>query len=182
MPTPIIIERADQSPSPNFFLLVYVSIAGLNSLFTLVRAFLFAFGCVLAARRLHAQLLAQLLRASIAWWDRTPCGRVTNRLSSDVGIVDDALPFQLNIFLASMFALVGTLLVTVVALPLLSPLVVLLFPIYFFIQAGNGDKNRVIEIERKFAEILPANHRGIGEQIWGKGIGCQTSLFLNRSG
>ena len=88
-------------------MLVYVAIAALNSIFTLARAFLFAFGCILAAQRLHERILARIMGASISWWDRTPCGRVTNRLSSDVAMVDDSLPFQLNIFLASLFALIG---------------------------------------------------------------------------
>ena len=90
-----------------FYLRIYITIVGLNSLSTLARAFLFAIACIYAAKHLHQRLLSRILRASISWWDKTPCGRVTNRLSSDVGIVDDALPFQLNICLASIFSLIG---------------------------------------------------------------------------
>jgi ATP-binding cassette subfamily C (CFTR/MRP) protein 10 len=102
-----LITSDAQKQTGTFYLSIYVSIAAFNSLFTLLRAFLFAFGCILAARRLHHRLLGRIMLASISWWDRTPCGRVTNRLSSDVAIVDDSLPFQLNIFLASLFSLIG---------------------------------------------------------------------------
>ena len=90
-----------------FYLRIYISIVGLNSISTLTRAFLFAIACIYAAKYLHQRLLSRILKANINWWDKTPCGRVTNRLSTDVSIVDTSLPFQLNICLASLFSLIG---------------------------------------------------------------------------
>lgn len=49
-------------------------------------------------------------------------------------MVDDSLPFQSNIFLAQIFKLVGVLLITVFSLPLLIPLIIVLFIAYYFIQ------------------------------------------------
>lgn len=60
---------------------------------------------------------------------------MVNRLCSDVYTVDDALPFQLNICLASLVNLMGALLITAIALPFLLPLIVALLAIYYFIQA-----------------------------------------------
>lgn len=68
------------------------------------------------------------------WWDQTPWGRVVNRLCSDVYMVDDSLPFQTNIVLAQLFKLFGVLLIAIYSLPLLIPLIVILFILYYFIQ------------------------------------------------
>ena len=44
-------------------------------------------------------------------------GRILNRFSSDVGTIDDNLPFILNIFLDLLIALLGSLTVTCLAMP-----------------------------------------------------------------
>uniref|UniRef100_F1KQC7 Multidrug resistance-associated protein 7 n=1 Tax=Ascaris suum TaxID=6253 RepID=F1KQC7_ASCSU len=117
-----------------YFLVVYAALALSNTLFTLMRAFIFAYGGIVAARNLHRRLLHRVLNASISWWERTPSGRVINRLCADVYTVDDSLPFQFNIFLASSFNLLGSIVLTFIALPFLSPVIAGLFIIYFFVQ------------------------------------------------
>lgn len=46
-------------------------------------------------------------------------GRILNRFSSDVSTADDALPFTLNIFLASLANLIGLLIVIGFSQPLM---------------------------------------------------------------
>jgi ATP-binding cassette subfamily C (CFTR/MRP) protein 10 len=117
-----------------YFLLVYVCLAAVNTFITLIRAFLFAYGGIVSARRLHQRLLKVVLNSKLAWWDETPWGRVVNRLCSDIYTIDDSLPFQLNICLASLVNLIGALILTSVALPFLIPFIILLFIVYYFIQ------------------------------------------------
>lgn len=45
-----------------FYLTVYGSLAGANSVFTLLRAFLFAYGGISAAKVLHTRLLSSVLK------------------------------------------------------------------------------------------------------------------------
>jgi len=47
-----------------FYLSVYGGLAGANSLLTLIRAFLFAYGGIEAAVFLHSQLLAAILKVN----------------------------------------------------------------------------------------------------------------------
>ncbi|KHJ92520.1 ABC transporter, ATP-binding protein [Oesophagostomum dentatum] len=117
-----------------YFLIIYGCIATANTIFTCIRAFLFAYGGIQAARHLHSNLLHKLLKASASWWDRTPSGRVINRICSDVYTCDDNLPFQLNILLASLFNLIGTMVITIMGLPLMTPVILLLLTVYYFIQ------------------------------------------------
>ncbi|VDK43637.1 unnamed protein product [Anisakis simplex] len=117
-----------------YFLMVFAGLAFCNTLFTLIRAFLFAYGGIVAAKNLHNRLLHRVLNAALSWLDRTPSGRVINRLCADVYIVDDSLPFQLNILLACSFNLIGSIVLTFIALPFLSPVLLALFIIYYLIQ------------------------------------------------
>ncbi|XP_051939169.1 ATP-binding cassette sub-family C member 10 isoform X2 [Hippocampus zosterae] len=109
------------SPEPSgevrFYLAVYGAIAGANSIFAAMRAFLFAYGALRAAAAVHDRLLDRVVKATVSFFDTTPPGRVLNRFSSDVYGVDDSLPFALNILLADVFALLGTLAVVTLALP-----------------------------------------------------------------
>uniref|UniRef100_A0A8C8LYS9 ATP-binding cassette sub-family B member 6 n=1 Tax=Oncorhynchus tshawytscha TaxID=74940 RepID=A0A8C8LYS9_ONCTS len=100
-----------------FYLTVYCSIAGANTVFTAFRAFLFAFGGIRAASVVHNRLLDTVLKATVTFFDTTPLGRVVNRFSSDLYSVDDTLPFFLNILLASIFGLLGMLVVMSYGLP-----------------------------------------------------------------
>lgn len=56
----------------------------MNSLFTLVRAFSFAFGGLKAATKVHNRLLSKLINAPVQFFDQTPGGRILNRSEYDV--------------------------------------------------------------------------------------------------
>lgn len=66
------IQALDTTPVPsngsldvNFYLIVYGSIAGANSLFTILRAFLFAYGTIHAASVIHNRLLQRALKVMV---------------------------------------------------------------------------------------------------------------------
>ena len=133
-----IFGSATQSADKDFkrFFMIYVGLAVANSLFTFARAFTFAYGGIEAARKLHKSLFQSLLNCSISFFDTTPSGRILNRFSSDTWSVDDSLPFMMNILLANMFSLLGTLVLSCYGLPkfliVLGPLAVF----YYFIQVN----------------------------------------------
>ncbi len=113
-----------------YYLKIYTSIAVINSAITLVRAFLFAYAGIRAAKFIHKKLLNCVFYVSwnrddlkknyfgsienffsfqtkFCFFDVTPLGRLLNRFSSDTYTVDDSLPFILNIFLAQLVGLIG---------------------------------------------------------------------------
>ncbi|NXC97169.1 MRP7 protein, partial [Certhia familiaris] len=135
------IQDLDKTPAPpngsvdvNFYLIVYGSIAGANSLFTIIRAFLFAYGTLRAAAVIHDRLLQRVLKATVTFFDTTPIGRILNRFSSDLYCVDDSLPFILNIFLANICGLLGMLVIMTYGLPWIVLVLLPLAVIYFSIQ------------------------------------------------
>ncbi|XP_065830509.1 ATP-binding cassette sub-family C member 10-like [Oscarella lobularis] len=117
-----------------FYLGIYGALSGANSIFTLFRAFLYAYGGICAATSIHRQLLLKILYAPVAFFDITPIGRIINRFSSDVYAIDDSLPFILNILLAQLFGVLGAIAITCYGLPWLSLSLLPLGIIYYFIQ------------------------------------------------
>jgi ATP-binding cassette subfamily C (CFTR/MRP) protein 10 len=59
----VVIDSSDGS-NISYYLTVYALFAGLNSLFTLVRAFLFAYGGINAATNVHKRLLKTVIKVS----------------------------------------------------------------------------------------------------------------------
>lgn len=90
-----------------YFLVILCIFCIVNSILTLARAFSFAFGGLRAATKVHNTLLNKLIDAPAHFFDQTPCGRILNRLSSDLYTIDDSLPFILNILLANFIGLLG---------------------------------------------------------------------------
>uniref|UniRef100_A0A8I5ZL94 ATP-binding cassette sub-family C member 10 n=1 Tax=Rattus norvegicus TaxID=10116 RepID=A0A8I5ZL94_RAT len=131
---PLHKATSNGSSDVHFYLTVYATIAGVNSLCTLLRAVLFAAGALQAAASLHHRLLHRLLMAPVTFYDSTPSGRVLNRFSSDVACVDDSLPFLLNILLANSVGLLGLLAVLGSGLPWLLLLLPPLSFIYYGVQ------------------------------------------------
>jgi ABC-type multidrug transport system fused ATPase/permease subunit len=114
------------SPQMQLFLTGLCILAALNTLFTLARAFSFAYAGLQAAHQLHRRLLTALLKAPMSFFDSTPHGRVVNRFSSDTNTVDDSLPFIMNILLANAVSLALVLAVLAYSQP---QLLVLLLPL-----------------------------------------------------
>lgn len=49
-------------------------------------------GCLYAAVEMHKVLLTSVLRWSMDVFDTTPLGRILNRFSKDIDVVDNVLP------------------------------------------------------------------------------------------
>ncbi|XP_053078740.1 ATP-binding cassette sub-family C member 10 isoform X4 [Acinonyx jubatus] len=132
--SPLPKAAPNGSSDIRFYLTVYATIAGVNSLCTLLRAMLFAAGTIRAATTLHHRLLRRVLMAPVTFFESTPAGRVLNRFSSDVACADDSLPFMLNILLANAVGLLGLLAVLGSGLPWLLLLLPPLSIIYYRVQ------------------------------------------------
>ncbi|XP_010125265.1 PREDICTED: multidrug resistance-associated protein 7 [Chlamydotis macqueenii] len=169
------IQALDTTPIPsngsldlNFYLIVYGSIAGANSLFTILRAFLFAYGTIRAATVIHNRLLQRALKATVTFFDTTPTGRILTRFSSDLYCVDDSLPFILNIFLANMYGLLGVLVIITYGLPWIGLVLLPLAALYFSIQRYYRRTSR--ELKRLYSVTLSPIYNHFSETLSGLSI------------
>lgn len=60
-------------------------------------------GCVHAAKHLHNNLLTRTMRLPMSFFDTTPLGRIINRFSKDVDVVDNMIPQILRLWFVMIF-------------------------------------------------------------------------------
>ncbi|XP_054002835.1 ATP-binding cassette sub-family C member 10 [Hylaeus anthracinus] len=147
------------------YLAVYAVLAVLNSLFTLMRAFMFAYGGIQAAIVIHKQLLKVVVRAKATFFDIQPFGRIINRFSSDTYTIDDTLPFIANILFAQLFGLFATIIVTTYGIPWILLVLAPLVPVYHWIQNHYRLTSR--ELKRLSSEALSPLYAHFNETLHG---------------
>ncbi|XP_027928770.1 ABC transporter C family member 13 isoform X1 [Vigna unguiculata] len=145
-------ESSQTRYSVSFYLAILCLFCIINSFFTLVRAFSFAFGGLQAATKVHNKLLNKLMNAPVQFFDQTPGGRILNRLSSDLYTIDDSLPFILNILLANFVGLLGITIilcyVQVFFLLLLLPFWYIYSRLQFFYRSTSRELRRLDSVSR----------------------------------
>ncbi|KAM3176296.1 hypothetical protein ACTXT7_006791 [Hymenolepis weldensis] len=141
------------SNTTKFYLSIYGGIIGANLFFTIFRSVLFAFAGLHAATAIHENMLDAVLQGELHFFDTTPVGRLLNRFSSDVGTIDDNLPFIFNILLDIIFDLLGSLVVSCLAIPAIVILCLPLIFVYWSVQrvyrAAARDLRRILRDYRK---------------------------------
>ncbi|CAG2177963.1 unnamed protein product, partial [Oppiella nova] len=81
---------------------IYSGLIGLLFFTTFIRAITWFVMCMRASVNLHNSIFYRLLRAPIAVFDSNPVGRILNRFTKDLGVVDEMLPatsFDLNMII-----------------------------------------------------------------------------------
>lgn len=93
------------------YLGVYAALGIANSFGMLAISFLLAVGSIHAASKMHSGMLERVVRSPMSFFDTTPLGRVINRFSKDVYVVDETLPASFRSFMATFMQVVSILVV-----------------------------------------------------------------------
>jgi len=99
------------------------------------------------------------------FFDVNPLGRILNRFSSDTNVIDDSLPFILNILLAQFFHAIGTLCSIIIGVPWTIIVTVILTPIYYKLQKRYRNSSR--ELRRISTVALSPLYNHINESLQG---------------
>ena len=93
-----------------------------------------AFRCATASEKIHEALLDKTMHAPLSFFETTPIGRILNRFTSDIDVIDSKIPQQLRSFLNCIAMISGTFFVVSIVTPyFLIPLGPILI-VYFFLQ------------------------------------------------
>lgn len=103
-------------------------------LLVMLSAIMMAVGGVQAARLLHQALLYNKMRSPQSFFDTTPSGRILNRFSKDVYIIDEVLAPTILMLLNSFYNSISTLVVIVASTPLFAVVILPLAVLYLFLQ------------------------------------------------
>ncbi|GFO05509.1 canalicular multispecific organic anion transporter 1, partial [Plakobranchus ocellatus] len=116
----------------------YLGIFGLfgiiQIIFLVIHNIIYWIRMVVAAKRLHSGMLASIFHSPMSFFDTTPLGRVMNRFSRDIEVVDNMLPLIVRDYVTTMFACLVTLIIICISSPLFLSLIIPILIIFLFIQ------------------------------------------------
>uniref|UniRef100_A0A665WUG6 ATP-binding cassette, sub-family C (CFTR/MRP), member 3 n=1 Tax=Echeneis naucrates TaxID=173247 RepID=A0A665WUG6_ECHNA len=127
-------SRNETKENVNMRVGVYAALGIAQGILVMISSFTLAMGNIGAARKLHYSLLTNKLHTPQSFFDTTPIGRVINRFSKDIYVIDEALPATVLMFLGTFFVSLSTLIVIVSSTPIFAVVVFPLALIYIFVQ------------------------------------------------
>uniref|UniRef100_A0A2R9BIW1 ABC-type glutathione-S-conjugate transporter n=1 Tax=Pan paniscus TaxID=9597 RepID=A0A2R9BIW1_PANPA len=113
---------------------VYAALGILQGLLVMLAAMAMAAGGIQAARVLHQALLHNKIRSPQSFFDTTPSGRILNRFSKDIYVIDEVLAPVILMLLNSFFNAISTLVVIVASTPLFTVVILPLAVLYTLVQ------------------------------------------------
>ncbi|KAG5472021.1 hypothetical protein CUR178_02687 [Leishmania enriettii] len=139
-----------ESISAHWRLVIYVA-AALAAIFVLPSRDLWCFTAMRrASYHLHAGLLRSLVGAQLSFFDVTPRGRLINRMSRDMALIDWDLPANIDVLLFYLFYLLGYLAIMTTSQPvvlvMLVPCALIYSRIFVFFCAANRQVQRLFNI------------------------------------
>lgn len=87
----------------NSFLIKYGGYGSAQAFTLFIASVLIAVGCLKACKSYHNKLLSHSLHLPILFFDTTPTGRIINRFSKDVDVLDSALPISIRTWILTFF-------------------------------------------------------------------------------
>ncbi|XP_061888037.1 multidrug resistance-associated protein 1-like [Entelurus aequoreus] len=94
-----------------------------------------ALGGIVASRHLHADLLHNVLRSPMSFFEVTPSGNLLNRFSKEVDAIDCMIPEGLKMMLGYLFKLLEVCIIVLAATPFSGLVLLPLTLLYIFIQS-----------------------------------------------
>uniref|UniRef100_A0A663MAA0 ATP binding cassette subfamily C member 2 n=1 Tax=Athene cunicularia TaxID=194338 RepID=A0A663MAA0_ATHCN len=112
---------------------VFGALGLLQALFLLFATLLSARGAMRASRVMHQQLLSNILRVPMSFFDTTPTGRIVNRFAKDIFTIDETIPMSFRSWLSCFMAIISTLLMISLATPFFALIIIPLSIFYYFV-------------------------------------------------
>jgi ABC-type multidrug transport system fused ATPase/permease subunit len=132
-------EQGDNTDSGEkstlYYIVVLTILLGAIIFATLCRSYYFLYACVGASANLHRGMLESVLSASVnKYFDVTPIGRILNRFTKDMDVIDSLLPDYLLMALQGGFHIIAILILCLASTPYFF---IAFFPImvlFYFLQ------------------------------------------------
>ena len=147
---------------------VYALIALCSVLLLGVRYITLYLSGVRASSALHDKLLRGILRSPMSFFDQTPLGRITNRVSKDIYTVDKTLPGVFASFLSSLFSVVATLVVITLSSVWFLLVVFVLF--FYYVYEGRFYVRSTREMKRLDSISRSPIYANFGETLDGTSV------------
>ena len=124
---------ADQSnpDKQTFYMIVYTCLSVGYIFWVIIRASILYYASFISARRIHQNMVSSLLFAPLnEFFDRIPLGRILNRFTKDIDVIDNDIHWAYNFLSMAIFNIINT---TVINMYTTSPYTCFLIAGYLFI-------------------------------------------------
>jgi ABC-type multidrug transport system fused ATPase/permease subunit len=118
----------------SFYLGIYATFGVLQSTSTMLGTVFLYVGGVRASKTLHRQMLKTVLRAPMSFFDMTPLGRIINRFSKDMYMIDESIPESLFWCIFCFFIILSIVVVISYTTPVFLSVVIPIALFYFLSQ------------------------------------------------
>ncbi|GAD93452.1 ABC transporter [Paecilomyces variotii No. 5] len=112
-----VISVQQTDGSLQYFLTLYVAISVAACVIGTVRYLAAVVAAIASCRRLFNDVLSPVLRAPLRWFDTVPMGRILNRFTSDMYVLDSKLGFTLSNLVVRASQIAGILIAAVMVSP-----------------------------------------------------------------
>ncbi|KAE8223389.1 hypothetical protein CF319_g3574 [Tilletia indica] len=161
--------RTKDLPSPSDNVLPWISIYAAilfgGVLLKVILSFVNFYSQLRASKNLFERMLRTIVRASARWVDTTPLGRILNRFSKDIEVLDGSLASNLRTFFMTGIDIVGAIaIITYTVPPFLLPAIVILV-VHYWIARGYMSAGR--DLRRLESTLRSPIFSAFGELLQG---------------
>ena len=126
-----------ESSEQNSYVGIYGALGIGQGFFLFLVAMTLAYICVNGSTVLNEKLLSNMLRLPLAFFETTPLGRIVNRFSKDIDVIDTMIPRNLSWFFQTSIAILGTVFLICYSTPLFMTVLLPLAVLYVLIQVSS---------------------------------------------
>ncbi|RHY38103.1 hypothetical protein DYB38_010877, partial [Aphanomyces astaci] len=127
-------ERNSATSSQYYYLYMYIGLNGVGIGLLFVQTLALFLAGLRGSSTMFNQLLTQVLRAPMSFFDTTPLGRIVNRMGKDVYAIDETIPANWGMLLGATFSFITTIGMVVYATPWFTVLLPPLAGFYYVSQ------------------------------------------------
>ena len=163
------------------YMAVYACLGLAVAIFTWLAAYTMILAGIRASFQMFNGAWKAVMRSPVGWHDRTPTGRIINRLSKDIEMLDDRLSQVWNQLLTNALSVVGTFALVIYSFPWLGLMFIPLCFLYYIAASYYRMSSR--EVKRVDSILRSAIYGSFGEQLAGLAViraFGQQKLFVNR--
>ncbi|KAL1513296.1 hypothetical protein ABEB36_002720 [Hypothenemus hampei] len=148
------------------YLKLYSILVITGMLLSIIKSCSTFYSCLNAARYLHDRLIRSILYASMTFFDKHYIGNIINRLSKDLYVIDEYLPFLVFDIFRLIFSFISVIiLVASVKWILLIPAILLIIKLYFiqrlYLPSGRSLKRLEASCRSPVIGILHSSLEGL---------------------
>ncbi|OBA19157.1 hypothetical protein METBIDRAFT_33368 [Metschnikowia bicuspidata var. bicuspidata NRRL YB-4993] len=137
--------------SPTLFLSIYAFTGVAGGFLTFASAYIiWTFSAVRSSMYFHDKMANSVLRSPMAFFDTTPIGRILNRFSDDISVLDQQVLWSLTMFVSFLIECFTRLAIVVFNLPFMLVVIVCLLFLY------NHFRNKFMPASRELKRLKSA--------------------------